>query len=170
MNVAIVGGGITGMAAAISLRRSGHKVTIFERSSLNNEIGAAINVPPNVGRFLEPLGLDSSRFVTSRAMYISSPFTLEQSIRHDHSRNKEKYGAPLYYAHRVDLHESLKRLATGTDEPGVPASIKLKSEVVAYVSQNLCLCFTCLCFTESSLTLRERTPRHPPYPWPTARW
>jgi len=53
MDVLIVGAGITGLAAAISLRRSGHKVTIYERSSLNNETGAAINVPPNVGRWVE---------------------------------------------------------------------------------------------------------------------
>ena len=40
-------------------------MTIYERSSLNNEIGAAINVPPNVGRFLLAWGLDpvKSRFV-----------------------------------------------------------------------------------------------------------
>lgn len=139
MNVVIAGAGITGLAAAISLRRSGHRVTIYERSSLNNEIGAAINVPPNVGRFLLPWGLDPirSRFVFATGMYYMSPTTLAQLSYHDHSRNAELFGAPLLYAHRVDLHEGLKRLATEPDGPGIPVTVHLKSNVSSYVSVSL---------------------------------
>ncbi|KAB5515523.1 FAD binding domain-containing protein [Coniochaeta sp. 2T2.1] len=134
MDVAIAGAGITGLAAAISLRRSGHRVTIYERSSLNYELGAAINVPPNVGRFLVPMGLDPIKagFVKSKGMRFDSYTTMEAGAFHDHSRNIDVWGAPLYYSHRVDLHESLKRLATGLDGPGVPAKVVLKSEVVRY--------------------------------------
>jgi salicylate hydroxylase len=134
MDVAIAGAGISGLAAAISLRRSGHRVTIYERSSMNNELGAAINIPPNVSRFLVPWGLDPvrSRLVNSQGVWFVSPTTLEELATFDHSRNDEKFGAPLYYAHRVDLHESLKRMAT---EPGVgtPVKIYLKSTVSSYV-------------------------------------
>ncbi len=136
MNVAIAGAGISGLAAAISLRRSGHRVTIYERSSLNNEIGAAINVPPNVGRFLLPWGLDPAKygFVTSNGMYFISPTTLDERIFHDHTDTAELFGQPLYYAHRVDLHESLKHLATEPDGIGIPVRVHLKSGVSSFVS------------------------------------
>ena len=135
MDIIIVGAGITGLAAAISLRRCGHRVTIYERSAMNNEIGAAINVPPNVGRFVVPWGLDpvKAKFVSSRAMYFQSHTTLEDIASHDHSRNIEVFRSPLYYAHRVDLHESLKSLAMNPAGVGLPAKIILKSEVTGYV-------------------------------------
>lgn len=139
MDVVIAGAGITGLAAAISLRRSGHRVTIYERSSMNNELGAAINVPSNVARFLVPWGLDpvKARFVTSKGMRFDSFNTMEAGAFHDHAGNTTIFGAPLYYSHRVDLHESLKRLATNPDGPGIPATIHLKSEISRYVSFSL---------------------------------
>ncbi|KAK0710064.1 FAD binding domain-containing protein [Lasiosphaeria miniovina] len=135
MDIAIVGAGITGLAAAISLRRSGHRVTIYERSSLANEVGAAINVPPNVARFLIPWGLDPvrHRFVKTPGMYFMSHETLEPlPAVTDHSRNTELFGAPLFYAHRVDLVEALRELATDPSGPGLPAEIHLRSEVRSY--------------------------------------
>ena len=42
LDVVIVGGGIAGFAAAIALRRAGHAVRVYERSAMNNELGAAI--------------------------------------------------------------------------------------------------------------------------------
>ncbi|KAK3315769.1 FAD/NAD(P)-binding domain-containing protein [Apodospora peruviana] len=142
MNIIIVGAGVTGLAAAISLRRagSGHRITIYERSSMTNEVGAAINVPPNVGRFLLKWGLDpiKSRFVSTTGMYFMSHETLSllpgPAAVFDHSRNTELYGAPLYYAHRVDLLDALRRLATDPDShpSSPPVTIYLKSEVVSY--------------------------------------
>jgi salicylate hydroxylase len=135
MDVVIAGAGVSGLAAAISLRRSGHRVTIYEKSSLNNEIGAAINVPPNVSRFLVPWGLDPVRygFVSSQGLYIQSPTSLQDLSSYDHSHCVELFGAPLYYAHRVDLHKSLKHLATEPDGPGIPVTVHLKSGVGSYV-------------------------------------
>jgi salicylate hydroxylase len=136
MNVIIAGAGISGLAAAISLRRSGHRVTIYERSSGNNEVGAAINVPPNAGRFLIPWGLDPVKygFVKSNGMYFISPTTLSVLDSHEFPPDKHEFGQPLYYAHRVDLHASLKQMATESSGIGVPVTICFKNGVVSYVS------------------------------------
>jgi salicylate hydroxylase len=144
MHVVIAGAGISGLSAAISLRRSGHRVTIYERSSLSNEVGAAINVPPNVSRFLLPWGLDPDKygFIASNGVYFISPTTLEEFATHDHSHNVELYGQSLYHAHRVDLHESLKDIATDPDGPGIPAIIHMKSAVTSYVSYFNSVCKT----------------------------
>lgn len=138
MNIIVVGAGIAGLTAAISLRRAGHRVTIYERSSMNNEVGAAINVPPNATRFLLAWGLDPVRwgFVPGEKVTFQDPFTLEKG-QEMLSKNAalEIGGAPLFYAHRVDLHSSLKDLATMTEGPGEPVKILLKQDVVAYVSR-----------------------------------
>lgn len=137
LHVVVVGAGIAGLSAAISLRRAGHTVHVYERSSMNNEIGAAINVPPNATRFLTAWGLDPVRwrFVKSRRVTYNDPFNMKQTaLLSTDETARSVGGAELYYAHRVDLHNALKWLATRPEGPGTPATIYLRSEVVGYVS------------------------------------
>ncbi|KAF9880333.1 salicylate hydroxylase [Colletotrichum karsti] len=133
LDVAIVGGGIAGLTAAISLRRAGHRVTIYEKSALNNEIGAAINVQTNASRPLVALGMDPARarFVPARGSKRLRGDTLELVHELELGAIADKYGSPWYFAHRVDLHQELKRMATEADG-GMPLVIKLRSEVVSY--------------------------------------
>ena len=136
LDVIVVGAGIAGLAAAISLRRAGHRVRIFERSAMNDEVGAAINVPPNASRFLVRWGLDPVRegFVKAGLVHFMDPKTLEIVTAASHADAAKHFGgAYLWYAHRVDLHNALKRLATGTEGPGRPVTISLRSHVVGYV-------------------------------------
>ena len=138
LHVVIVGAGIAGLSAAISLRRAGHVVHVYERSAMNNEIGAAINVPPNATRFLTAWGLDPVRwrFVKARRVTYKDPFTLETTaLLSTENTASDIGGAELYYAHRVDLHSALKWLATRPDGPGTPVAIHLKSDIVGYVSK-----------------------------------
>jgi len=58
LDVIIVGGGIGGLVAAISLRQNGHNVDVYEQSRLANEIGAAIHMVPNASGILKQLGID----------------------------------------------------------------------------------------------------------------
>lgn len=137
LDIAIIGAGIAGLSAGVSLRRAGHTVVIYERSALNNEVGAAINVPPNAARPLLRWGLDpvAARFVLVKGISMHDPFSLEQlHLVPGGDWIAHKYGAPFYFSHRVDLHQALKKLATEEDAPGTPVSIRLKKEVIEYVS------------------------------------
>jgi 2-polyprenyl-6-methoxyphenol hydroxylase-like FAD-dependent oxidoreductase len=45
--IAIVGGGVGGLAAALALERRGAEVIVCEQSPALNEIGAGLNLSPN---------------------------------------------------------------------------------------------------------------------------
>jgi len=136
LNIVIVGAGIAGLTAAISLRRAGHKVTIYERSALKNEVGAAFCVPPNSSRPLLALGIDpeASRFVEAKFISVNQATTLNQSRRISMADTTEAFGSPFYFAHRVDLHNSLKEIATRADGLGEPVTIRLHSPIKSYVN------------------------------------
>lgn len=55
--MAIVGGGIGGLAAAIALRRRGFEPRLYEAAPELREVGAGIGVPPNAVQVLARLGL-----------------------------------------------------------------------------------------------------------------
>ena len=57
LSIAIVGGGIGGLSAALSLLRAGVDVHVYERARSISEIGAGIAVSPNATRILSRLGL-----------------------------------------------------------------------------------------------------------------
>jgi salicylate hydroxylase len=55
--IVIVGGGIGGFAAALALSRKGFRVQLLEQASRFGEIGAGIQLGPNVFRMFDVLGL-----------------------------------------------------------------------------------------------------------------
>jgi salicylate hydroxylase len=57
LRIAIVGGGIGGLAAALALRARGLEATVFEQADALREIGAGLSLGPNTGRLLERIGL-----------------------------------------------------------------------------------------------------------------
>jgi len=172
LDAIVVGAGIAGLTAAISLRRAGHRVRVYERSAMNNEVGAAINVPPNAARFLVRWGLDPVRegFVKAGPVHFCNPKTLAVTSTTSHADNAAKFGgAYLWYAHRVDLHNALKKLATGREGPGPPVTILLKSRVVAYVSgrERASLCVRPVLQPTADEDPRPQTPHR--YTYLTAR-
>ncbi len=58
LRVAIVGGGIGGLTAAISLRSRGLDAIVFEQAEVLREIGAGVSIHPNAARLLKRIGLD----------------------------------------------------------------------------------------------------------------
>ena len=57
LRVAIVGGGIGGLSAALQLLKAGLDVQVYEQASRIGEIGAGIQISPNASRLLVRLGL-----------------------------------------------------------------------------------------------------------------
>src|SRR5947209_2810773 len=100
LNVAIVGAGIGGLAAAIALRARGMNVSVFEEAESPREAGAGISIPPNAATLLKRTGLcDAIEKITKR----SQGLTLRTS------RGKAVPSPPLspmmqsYQIHRVEL-------------------------------------------------------------------
>jgi 2-polyprenyl-6-methoxyphenol hydroxylase-like FAD-dependent oxidoreductase len=57
VSVGIVGGGIGGMTAALSLLQAGFDVRVYEQASRMTEVGAGVQVSANASRVLHRLGL-----------------------------------------------------------------------------------------------------------------
>ncbi|KAJ7767161.1 FAD/NAD(P)-binding domain-containing protein [Mycena metata] len=129
LNVVIVGAGIGGLAAAISLRRNGHRITIFEASQSKSEIGAGITVQRNAVRVLKHLGYSKENlkaidfdgaelYDAKTGARTTAPWLIAKPEDED------------IFCHRNDLHEELARLATGEGD-GPPVQIRLGSKILA---------------------------------------
>ena len=57
IQIAVIGAGIGGLAAALSLRAAGFDAHVFEQAGGLGEIGAGIQIAPNASRLLHRLGL-----------------------------------------------------------------------------------------------------------------
>ncbi len=57
LNLIVAGGGIGGLVAAYALGRDGHAVSVLEQSATFGEIGAGIQLGPNIFRMFTYLGL-----------------------------------------------------------------------------------------------------------------
>jgi len=58
--VAIAGGGIGGLAAAVACAQRGVPVQLLERAAQLSEVGAGIQIGPNVTRILQAWGLGAA--------------------------------------------------------------------------------------------------------------
>jgi salicylate hydroxylase len=74
LDVAVCGGGIGGMSAAIALRRAGHNVTIYERADFAGEVGASVSCAANGTKWLHEWDVDVSK---------GDPVVLESLINRD---------------------------------------------------------------------------------------
>lgn len=113
LKIIIVGAGIAGLAASISLSRVGHDVVIHERSSFKSEIGAAITITPNGARILDRWNFDfkAAGLVEGQHFELVDGRTLQSISITPFGGFKAKYGYAMGFYHRVDLHRELRKIA-----------------------------------------------------------
>ncbi len=115
MRMAIVGGGLAGLAAANALARFGIEAEVFEASPALGEVGAAVNIAPNATRALLAIGLGEKIAgvgLSSPGIYTRNMQTGEFLEFNDRRKTAARLGAPYYTFHRADL---LDALASGLD-------------------------------------------------------
>ncbi|HWP26165.1 MAG TPA: 3-hydroxybenzoate 6-monooxygenase [Xanthobacteraceae bacterium] len=105
--VLIVGGGIAGLGTALALSRKGVPSHVIEQAPEFKEIGAGIQLGPNVFRMFEYLGLTEEMnkwAVFPEGLEFRDSMTGETFVLLpiDH-RFHEKYHAPYAVIHRADL-------------------------------------------------------------------
>ncbi|MFD8558594.1 FAD-dependent monooxygenase [Streptosporangium canum] len=108
MEIAIVGGGLGGLAAALLLRQAGIEATVYEQATELREVGAGIVVAPNMVRPLVRAGLGERLAASAVALETAWEFRRWEDGRVLFSQRmgeecRRLYGADCYVAHRADL-------------------------------------------------------------------
>src|ERR1700683_317659 len=110
-NIAIVGGGIGGLAAALALVRRGIDVDGYEQAPELRELGAGVQISANGTRVLHALGLKEAleRVQVLPAGKAIRLWNTGQSWKLFDlgMESKERYGSPYITIHRGDLHDLL---------------------------------------------------------------
>lgn len=110
-HVVIAGGGIGGLACALSLARARVTVDLLEQAGTLGEVGAGLQLGPNAVRVLDDWGLLPE-------LHARAAFPDELRVRDAHggrqlghlrlgSQVRARYGQPYATIHRADLHSLL---------------------------------------------------------------
>ncbi len=108
MSLLIAGGGIGGLGAALALARAGQGVDVFERAPTFAEIGAGIQLGPNVFRMFDRLGVKQAMLdICARPQAL-----VMRCAVHGHEVTRvplgeafaAHFGNPYAVIHRGDMH------------------------------------------------------------------
>ena len=109
--VLIVGGGIGGLTAALALARQGIPSQVIEQAAEFKEIGAGIQLGPNVFRMFEKLNLIQP--ISALAVFPENLIMLDSITGEEVTRIplgdafRKKFHHPYALIHRADLHNVL---------------------------------------------------------------
>jgi 2-polyprenyl-6-methoxyphenol hydroxylase-like FAD-dependent oxidoreductase len=108
--IAIVGGGLAGIAAAQALKTFAIEAQVFETAPALGEIGAAVNTSPQAVKALRAIGAGDRIAAVghlSPGIYTRNMQNGEFLEFNDRFKLAERYGAPYYSFHRADLLDAL---------------------------------------------------------------
>jgi salicylate hydroxylase len=129
----VVGAGIGGLATALTLGRTGWRVTVLEQAATIGEIGAGIQLSPNGVHVLSSLGVLEALLPTT-----FRPEAVEMRLGRSGRRvfrielaetAVRRWGAPYLHVHRADLIDAL---LTGTAGSGLDITLHTGSAVRGY--------------------------------------
>ncbi len=131
-HVLIVGGGIGGLAAALACSRQGARVDLFERSAALTEVGAGLQLGPNVVKLLQGWGLNQALLrvgaLPDRLQVRSAVSGAELGVLRLGDVVRRRYGAPYLTLHRADLQAVLAEALRAQTN----VEIHLDTEVVRF--------------------------------------
>jgi salicylate hydroxylase len=109
--ISIIGGGIGGLSAALSLQHFGYRVSVFEQARELQEIGAGVAISPNAMHALNFLGVGErvTREAGPAEGYLMRHFQTGAVIKTRWTGPDyfERFGARYHQVHRADLHAAL---------------------------------------------------------------
>ena len=119
------------MSVAISLRRAGHNVTIYEKHDFAGEVGASVSCAANGTRWLHEWGVDVQK---------GDPVVLKSLINRDWKTGEpvstfslddyeEKWGYVYNMFHRQHKHRMLNDFELQEEGEGVPAKLLVNHAV-----------------------------------------
>lgn len=109
--IAVIGGGIGGLTAALALARRGCDVVVYEQTHELTEIGAGLHVSPNGMKVLYALGLEEglARVAARPNSIVTRHFATGEALFENAFDDAfaARYGAPFCSFHRADLLATL---------------------------------------------------------------
>lgn len=132
----VVGAGVAGLTAALSLAQFGIRVSILEQSAQMSEVGAGLQISANGARVLDRLGvlpLFADAWHQPESVTLASGATLRDLTSIPLGRSgAARWGGPYGVLHRATLQQALLRkveenprialkLATRMEKPSKPA-------------------------------------------------
>ncbi len=108
-SLAIVGAGMGGLAAAVTLRQAGFDVRVYEQAPAFARVGAGVQMMPNSMKVLRGIGVEAPlrRVAFQPYSHLNREWDSGRVIR-ELPMPEELFGAPYLCMHRADLHDTLR--------------------------------------------------------------